>query len=198
MLPQTIQEQITYIARLMFERRLTDISGGNISARIGETLYLTPRFAGAKLHWRLAAEDILSGDVASDEILESPRCSRESRAHLSIYRNFPDVHAIIHAHPYHVLPFCVAEKPIRMVLESTQKFGIVDLAKPGPAHSQELADNIVAGLRSKEEIIRKQAAGILIPKHGIILAGKDLFAVVDALERIDWNARCILLSKLVD
>ncbi len=87
---------------------------------------------------------------------------------------------------------------VARLFEERNLNGIVDLAKPGPAHSQELADNIVAGLRSKEEIIRKQAAGILIPKHGIILAGKDLFAVVDALERIDWNARCILLSKLVD
>ena len=37
-----IPEQIIYVAKRMFERRLTDMAGGNISARAGEQLYITP------------------------------------------------------------------------------------------------------------------------------------------------------------
>ena len=33
---------------------------------------------------------------------------------------------------------------------------------------------------------------MLLPKHGIVVAGLDLWAAIDALERIDWNAWCIL------
>jgi L-fuculose-phosphate aldolase len=64
--------------------------------------------------------------------------------------------------------------------------------KGAPAHSDELAANIVQGLTGMEPNIRKQAAAVLLPKHGIFVAGKDLFAAIDAVERIDWNAWCIL------
>jgi L-fuculose-phosphate aldolase len=38
---------------------------------------------------------------------------------------------------------------------------------------------------------------VLLPYHGIIVAGKNLLAAVDALERIDWNAWCILAQQLM-
>jgi L-fuculose-phosphate aldolase len=54
-------ELVAYIAGLMFDRRLTDIAGGNVSARQGDTVYLTPRYAGQRWHWKPAPEDIVSG-----------------------------------------------------------------------------------------------------------------------------------------
>lgn len=192
---QTIPEQIVYVARLMFEQRLTDISGGNVSVADSGQIYITPRFAGSQQHWRVDPSEILSAPIDNDELFSHPRCSRESKVHLAVYRNFPDVGAVIHAHPFHVLPFVVAERPISPVLESTQKFGVIDLVEAAPAHSQQLADNVVAGLRGKEANIRKQAAAVLLPQHGIVVAGKDLLATVDALERIDWQAWCILASR---
>jgi L-fuculose-phosphate aldolase len=193
----TIPELIIHVACLLFERKLTDISGGNISARDGNTMYITPRYAGSRQHWRLATDDILTASIDSDDFLEHPRCSRESRVHLTIYRNFPDVTGVIHSHPFHVLPFCVAERPIEMVLESTQKFDIVDVTKAASAHGQGLADSVVAGLQGKDEIIRKQAAAVIAPRHGLFVAGKDLLAALDATERIDWNAWCVLSQNLM-
>ncbi len=194
---RTTPEQIAYVAQLMFERRLTDISGGNVSARADGQIHITPRYAGSKQHWRIDPSDVLSGPVHSDDLLSHPRCSRETKVHLAIYRNFPGVGAVIHAHPFHVQPFVVAEQPIGMVLEATQKFGDVALVPFAPAHSQELADNVVAGLVGKEENIHKQAAAVLLPRHGIVVAGKDLLATLDALERIDWNAWCIIASRIL-
>ncbi len=192
---QSIPEQIAIIGRRMFERRLTDMSGGNISVRDHETIYITPRYSGGKKNWQLDPEDILSGPVDTDEVLNHPLFSREGKAHVAIYRNFPDVTAVVHAHPFHVLPFCVAERSIPPVLESTEKFGVVECVPSARAHSRELAENVVAGLRGKEDRIRTQAAAVLLPRHGIIVAGKDLYAAIDAVERIDWNAWCILAQK---
>jgi L-fuculose-phosphate aldolase len=188
----TIPEQIIYIARYMFEQRLTDLAGGNISVRDGAQIHISARFSGSKKHWRLTDEDIISGDISTDALLEHPRFSREGRAHLAIYRNFPDVGAVIHAHPFHILPFCAAGRSMEPMLEQTAKFGVTPVVPFAPAHSAELAENIVAGLRGREEIIRKQAAAVLADRHGIFVAGKDLLAAVDALERLDWNAWCIL------
>ncbi len=193
----TLPEQIAYVGRRMFERRLTDMAGGNISARDGDTVYITPRYSGSRRHWQLTPDDIISGPLHSNDLLDHPRFSREGKAHLAVYRHFPDVQAIIHAHPFHILPFCVAGRPIEPVLEATQKFGRVDVVPPAPAHSEALAANVVAGLQGKEANIRKQAAAVLLPRHGILVAGKDLLAAIDALERIDWNAWCIIAQGLL-
>jgi L-fuculose-phosphate aldolase len=41
------------------------------------------------------------------------------------------------------------------------------------------------------------AAAVLLPFHGIFVAGKNLDTVLDTLERIDTNAWCILAQKLM-
>jgi L-fuculose-phosphate aldolase len=194
----TIPEQIVKVGREMFERKLTDFSGGNISVRSEGQVYITPRFAGSQKHWQLDPANILCGPLDTDDLLNNPLFSREGKAHLAIYRNFPDAGAVIHAHPFHILPFCAANKPIPPVLEGTQKFGVIECVPAAPAHSLDIANNIVEGLKGKDDRIRKQAAAVLMPKHGIIIAGKDLLAAIDALERIDWNANCILSQKLLD
>jgi len=192
-----LPELITYVGQVMFERRLTDISGGNISARQEGMIYISPRYAGGRQHWHLKPEDIVSGSIHDDSLLTNPRFSREGKAHLAIYRSFPEAEAVIHAHPFHVQPFVVAHKPIEPVLESTQKFGVIEVIKPAPSHSSELANNIVAGFKGKEDRIRKQAAAVLIPNHGIVVVGPNLLATLDALERIDWNAWCILAQRML-
>ena len=193
----SIREQIAYVGRRLFERRLTDICGGNVSVRCGDSVFITPRYSGSRQHWQLTAEDIISGDVWDDDLLHHPRFSREGQAHLLIYRGLADAGAVIHAHPFHILPFCAAGRTIEPVLEATRKFGVVELVKGAPAHSRELAENIVEGLRGKEAVVCEQAAAVLVPRHGIVVAGRDLFAAVDALERIDWNAWCILARGLL-
>lgn len=194
---ETTPEKLAYVARRMFERRLTDMAGGNVSAREGDTIYISARHSGSKKHWQISPEDVISADIASDALLENPRCSRESKCHLAIYRHFPDVNGVIHAHPFHVMPFCAAERPMEPILEANQKFGIIPVVKGAPAHSQDLADHVVEGLQGKEANIRKQAAAVLLPRHGVFVAGKDLLAAIDALERIDWNAWCILAQSLI-
>lgn len=193
----SIAEQICDVAHLMFERRLTDMAGGNISIREGNTIYVSARFSGSKKHWQITPDDVIAGDLTTDAILENPRFSREGRAHLAIYRNFPDVGSVIHAHPFHILPFCAAGRSMEPMLEQTQKFGVTPLLSYAPAHSPQLAENIIAGLRGREEAIRKQAAAVLAEHHGIFVAAKDLLAAIDALERLDWNAWCILAQGLM-
>jgi L-fuculose-phosphate aldolase len=192
---KSISEQIIYAGQRLFERKLLDMCGGNISVRNGDKLLITARYSATRRHWQNSPDDILVGNIYDDSLLEDPRCSRESRAHLAVYRNFPDVTAVIHAHPFHILPFCVAGRPIEPVLEQTQKFGLIKVVGEAPAHSQQLADNVANGLMGQEAAIQKQAAAVLLPHHGIIVAGKDLLAAMDALERIDWNAWCILAQK---
>ncbi len=190
-------EKLCEAGRVMFAKRLTDMCGGNISIRDGDTVYMSPRFAGQRYHWNLTSDLLVSGKWIDDEITQNPSFSREGWSHLYIYRNFPDVQAVVHAHPFHVMPFTAIGLAIEPVLEATQKFGVIDFCKPATAHTKDLGTSIIAALQGKEEMMRKQAAAVLLPTHGIILAGMDFDKTLDALERIDVNAYCLTVRKLL-
>ena len=49
-----------------------------------------------------------------------------------------------------------------------------------------------------DDLTVEQAAAVLLPRHGIVVAGKDLLAAADALERIDWNAYCLLAARWLE
>jgi L-fuculose-phosphate aldolase len=184
--------------QIMFEKRLTDMAGGNISARDGDTVYMSPRYSGQRYHWDLKPELLVSGNWETDDITNNPNFSREGWSHLYIYRKFPNVNAVIHAHPLHIMPFVAFCRHINPVLEGTKKFGIVDLCEPAEGHTKDLAQNIITAMLGKEDMMHIQAAAVLIPYHGIILAGEDFDKTLDALERIDENAYCLITRKLVE
>ena len=66
-----------------------------------------------------------------------------------------------------------------------------------PAHSEGLADEIVSLTRNREEWIGKYATAVMAPWHGLFVVGKDIDAAFDLTERIDTNAYCILMSRLL-
>ena len=120
----TIPELIIYTAKFMFDREITDIAGGNISVRDGDTIYMTPTLAGNKFHWNIDTDDIVVGSMSKiDELYNHPRFTREGFSHLSIYQAFPFVNAVIHAHPKYILPFVAKSKAIPWVLNASKSFG---------------------------------------------------------------------------
>lgn len=193
----TMRIKITEIGQLLFERQLTDAAGGNISARVGDLICITPRYSGSKYQWQLWPEQVIVSDLKGNALEGEGVISREARVHYRIYADFPDAKAVVHSHARNALVFASACQPIEPVLESTLKFGTIRVARYAPAHSEDLAEFIAAELQGQDERIRKQAAGVLAPWHGLFVVGKDLDSGFDATERIDTNARCILLSRLL-
>lgn len=190
-------EQIAHVGRLLIQRRLTDFCGGNISLRQGDQVFMSPRYAGSQQQWDLDPATVVTGSVADDALLTHPRFSREGRAHLGIYRAFPQAAAIIHAHPFHVMPFCAASRPMPPAIEATEKYGLIEVVPYAPAHSQQLADHIVAALRGKETHIAKNAAVLILSRHGIIVVAQDLFGCLDVVDRVDLNAWTLLAQRLL-
>lgn len=195
--PLQIRKQLSDIVHRLFERKLFDMSGGNISIRCGDRIIISPRYSGSKKHWQLSAEDFIEGSINNDELLGHPLFSREGKAHLAIYREIPIVNSIIHAHSYNILPFAAKGIPIPPVLEGTQKFGVIQVAPYTPAHSSALADQAVKIIKGQQKSIEIQAAAVILPQHGILIAGKDVWHASDALERIDWNAWCLIAMKML-
>ncbi len=190
-------EHICLAGRILFQRKLTDLAGGNISMRVGDLVYMTPRYSGAVYHWDLTPDQILCGRWDNDEVSSNPQFSREGWSHLELYRHFPDVQAVIHAHAFNVQPFSSLSLPMEPVLEANDKFGIIEAVEQAPGHTKELAEKVIAGFVGKEEMIRKMAAAVMIPRHGLIAAGKSLDLTLDTVERIDTNAWVLIARKIL-
>jgi ribose 5-phosphate isomerase B len=196
LLAQT-REKISDTGRLVFARHLTDAAGGNISVRVGEDICITPRYSGSRRHWQLQPNQVLISDMSGNKLDGDGDVSRESKVHYRIYQEFPEAGAVLHSHPRNVMVFVASGQPIEPVIEATLKFDTIPVTRFAPAHSEKLAESIVEALRGKDEAIRKYATAVIAPWHGLFVVGKDLDAAFDLTERIDTNAYCILMSRLL-
>ncbi len=195
----TPAELVAYAAKYFFERGLTDAAGGNISIKVGDEIYMSPTLAGTEYHWHIDAEDIVIGSAKNFDALKNhPRFSREGFSHLSIYKAFPYVGAIVHAHPKFVNPFVAQSKPIPPLMRASDKLGVLEYHEPAEPYSQDQADKIVKVLKQNEERIKKKAGVVLMPRHGVIIASLSLMTALDVLERLNNNALAILAQKLLD
>jgi ribose 5-phosphate isomerase B len=192
------RNKIAETGRMVFERHLTDAAGGNISVRVGDSVCITPRYSGSKRHWQLQPNQVLVSDLLGNKLDGDGDVSRESKVHYRLYQEFPEATAVLHSHARNVMVFVASGQPIQPVLEATLKFDTIPVAsKFAPAHSEKLADSIAEALQGKEEAVRKYATAVMAPWHGLFVVGKDLDACFDLTERIDTNAYCILMSRLL-
>lgn len=193
---QQMRTRVAELGRLMFDRNLTDAAGGNISARVGDVVCMSPRFSGSRRQWHLSPDDVLVVDLDGNILEGTGGTSRESNVHFRLHREFGEYGTgVIHAHARNVLVFAAMAQSMPPVLEANLKFGVVQCIEYAPAHSAELAALIADALRGQETRIAKHAAGVIAPWHGVFLIGKDIEAAFDAVERFDTNAYCILMAQ---
>lgn len=191
-----MRAKIAQVGAWMFDRRLTDAAGGNISAKVGDVICMSPRYAGSRKQWQLKPDDVLVVDLDGNVLEGKGEISRESKVHLKLYKLYGDVgSSVIHAHARNVLVFAALARPMPMVLEGTRKFGEVPVTTYAPAHSAKLSENVAAAIGEQVERIRKQAAAVIAAYHGLFVMGKDLDAAFDAVERIDNNAYVIMMAQ---
>lgn len=184
------------IAHLLYERRLTNAAGGNLSCRVGDYIYITPRYLGSKHRWQLRKEMILVYDSQFQIVEGDPaRLSREGRMHFACYRNFPEINGVIHAHPQYLTVFASAGEALPPVNQYTEKFGMMEIVPNLPSHSQALADAVVAALRPRAAALNKNGLGLILAWHGVAVVGRDLDDAYDTLERLEWSAQTWLLAR---
>ena len=93
-----------------YGRGLTTATGGNVSARDGSVMLITP---SGKDKASLSADDIASVDILTGSSL-SPgmKLSIETEMHRLVYAARPDIKAIVHAHPVFASLFSASEDKI--------------------------------------------------------------------------------------
>jgi L-fuculose-phosphate aldolase len=188
-----IRRMIVQYGEELYDRKLTDAAGGNISVRIDDIVLMTPRYAGNHHHWKLKLEQILTLDLEGNKLDGEGQISRETKVHIKLLNEFyPEGTAVVHAHARNVLVFCAAVKSIPPTLHATEKFGEIPQIPDEKAHSQELADAVAFGIRPQIEKLSRGGVAVMAPKHGLFVLAKDLNIGFDTVERIDTNAYCLL------
>lgn len=157
---------------------LTVETWGNISIRDDDGLvYITP---SGMDYDSSTVDDIVVMSIKKDIISGKRRPSIETDLHLEIYKNHPEIRAVVHTHPIFSTVFsCMGENIPLFTDEAAQALG--DEVKTAPyalPGSIELAKNCVAALGDKSK-------ACLLQSHGAVCIGKDLneaFKVAKVLE----------------
>ena len=189
-----IVQQIIETGRRMYQRFLTDSAGGNVSLKAQDRIYITPRYAGARHHWDLPPELINVLDLQRRVLSGPTPISREAEMHLALYAAYPQIGSVIHAHAPNLMVFASARQPMPSVIEYTEKFGTIGLIPPARSHTPQLAKEVVAYMGQKMPEFENHALAVLLPRHGIVVVGHDLLEAYDTLERLENNARCLLMQ----
>ena len=161
------QKQEVLNAALKLDRYgLIALSGGNVSWRMdsGEVL-VTP---SGMIYDDMVPEDILVVDLDGNIIEGERKASVDTEALLYIYKNMPQVNAVIHTHqPYATgLGLVMDELPCNLSTMANATEGPVAVAEYGDPGSLSMGVEAVKAIGDRLAVVLKY--------HGVIAVGRDL------------------------
>jgi L-fuculose-phosphate aldolase len=183
----TIKAALADYSRRLHARGWVANHDGNITVRLGPERYLATPTATSKAEIR--AETTLVVDEGGAKVSGHGKPFSEIGLHLTVFRNRPDVQAVIHAHPPTATGFACAgvrlERPI--IAEAVVSLGVgvptVPFAPPGAAACEALAP------------FTQRADAVLLENHGVLAWGTDLEQAYLRLELVEHLAKITLVAR---
>ena len=184
----TILEDLVCTAGTLGDAGLVTGAGGNVSARDGEAMWISPSgfaFSDATVN-DYPAVDISTGEIATG----GRRPSSEVLMHLAIYRVRPDVDAVIHSHPKTTIALTAAGHDLKPMFADYYVYlgANVPHLPYITVTTPELAEAV------RREFEDETCAGVILRNHGAITAGASIREAVFrtlAIEEqatIQWQA----------
>lgn len=164
---KALRAAIVQKARWMNMAGLNQGTSGNISARSGSRMLITPTaIAYERMTPQMIASFPIEGEYGAYEGPLLP--STEWRFHLDIMRERPEVGAVVHTHSTFATVLAIARKPIPACHYMIAAFGGIDVrvADYATYGTKELAENALAALAGR--------SACLLANHGMIATGRDL------------------------
>jgi len=186
-----LRNDIVEVGRRLWVRGFVASNDGNISVRLDESrLLMTPASVSKGF---MTPDMMVITDLDGKLLAGAPgrKPSSETMMHLVVYRNRPDVQAVVHSHPPLSTGFAVAGIPLdRAVLaEVVTTLGSIPIAEYGTPSTRELADAVELYVRLHD--------GLLLANHGALALGKDLFAAYYKMETIEHFAKISLVARML-
>ncbi|WP_066682202.1 class II aldolase/adducin family protein [Caulobacter sp. CCH9-E1] len=174
-----LREHMAQVMRAMDARGLNRGTSGNVSARCGEDMLVTPTGVPAS---RLTAEHmvLVRPDGSSPEGALKP--SSEWRMHKGILERRPDVGAVVHCHSRHatILACAGLQIPPMHYMVAVSGGSSVPVAPYATFGSEELAATVVEALDGRY--------AALMANHGQIVAAPNLDFALAITEEIEEQA----------
>lgn len=164
-------------------------TGGNVSVRCEDSMMvITP----SSIKYRdISAADlfVLDLDLAVREGKSGLKPSMESGLHSAVYRNRPDVQAVVHTHQTYGSIFSLINTPIPPLFDEVAfALGpVVDVIPYALSGSADLAKNV-------GEKLSNHANAYIIQNHGILTFGRTLAEAVLNAELLEKAAHIYYLA----
>ncbi len=188
--PNETRKEIAAGMRQVYQLGLTTPSGGNVSMRDDAgTVWITPaRLDKAAIEW----VDIVGVDLDGQILGGDRRPTSELPLHLEIYRNRPDIRAIVHAHSNGLVACSAARRPFphRALRQSTIDCGPVGWAEYALPGTQQLAETVAKPFCQGVDCV-------LMQNHGAIVGGASLAAALHKFESLERSAAVITKAAVI-
>jgi L-fuculose-phosphate aldolase len=185
----TLRADIVEVGRRMYARGYTASNDGNISVRLGsDRLVMTPKSVCKGF---MTPDMMCITDLDGKKLQGDRDPSSEMLMHLEVYRQRPDVQAVVHAHPPTATGFAVAGIPLdRAVLaEVIATLGSVPIAEYATPSTKELPEAVRKYIKAHD--------GMLLANHGALTVGTDLYGAYYKMETIEHFAKISLVARLL-
>jgi L-fuculose-phosphate aldolase len=182
----SLRAEVVATAREMHRLGLVVGTAGNVSARRGDVVYITPK--------GLPYDEMSEGDVVKlsqdgDLIAGGREPSSEHRVHLAIYAARPEVMAVVHTHSVHATAWSFLDEDLDT---GTKEFdlvagGAVRTAPQAPPGTDAIARAAVEALDGRR--------AALLARHGVLGLGDAPARALDVCAMIEHQAELAWLLR---
>ena len=186
-----IRQQICDTGKRLFDRGMVAANDGNITVRLGEHEFLCTPTGVSK---GFMTPDIICKTDENGKVTdasEGSRPSSEIKMHLQVYRERPDVRAVVHAHPKYATAFAVTGHPLNkpIMTEAVVALGCVPLAPYATPSTVEVPDSIKPYLNDFD--------AVLLESHGALAWSTDLESAYLKMESLEFYAELMYRSRVL-
>jgi len=183
----SLRADIVEVGRRMYARGYTASNDGNISVRLeGNRLLMTPKSVCKGF---MTPDMMCVTDLDGRKLQGDRDPSSEMLMHLEVYRQRPDVRAVVHAHPPTATGFAVAGIPLdkAVLAEVLTTLGSIPIAEYATPSTKELPEAVRKYIKAHD--------GMLLANHGALTVGADLFGAYYKMETIEHFAQISLVAR---
>lgn len=186
---QKQREAIVRYGRKMITSQLTTGAGGNLSILDRATGQVAISPSGIE-YFDLQPQDVVITDLDGQVLDGQYKPSSELGFHLALYRQRPDVNAVLHTHSVYATTMACLGWEIPAVHYLVGFSGHkVPLAPYATFGTEELARNVADSIGAYN--------AVLLANHGLVAVGSDLGRAFNTAEEIELVARIYYQTKSV-
>lgn len=179
-------DQIVMFMQRVYDKKLTSMSGGNLSVRDNEgNIWITPASIDKG---SLTRRDIIC--VRPNGDCEGPHApSSELPFHRSVYKLRPDLNAVLHAHPPALVAFSVVRRFPELNLTPTVRYMCKNIKMAAYAIPGSQALSAEVG-----KVFEQGCNIALLENHGVCVGAADMLTAFHQFETLNYAAELEALA----